>query len=165
MLHIRRQSPTGLANISRQMWCASVLGAVILWLPGAVAALDAGQTKTAQGLTVYLGAMPAEIVRGHPTSHPEAGAHGGPPRGAHSYHLVVAIFEATTGARVSDAKVAARVASLGLAGVRKPLEPMRIAETITYGNYFDLSDKERYHITIEVEWPQGTVRFEFAYDH
>jgi hypothetical protein len=165
MLHSRRRSLAGLANISRRMWCAGVLGAAVLWMPGAAVALDAGQTKTAEGLTVYLGAMPAEIIRGHPTSHPEGGVHGGPPRSPHSYHLVVAIFETATGARVSDAKVVARVSSLGLAGVRKPLEPMHIADTITYGNYFDLPDKERYRINVEVERPQGTVRFEFAYDH
>lgn len=134
-------------------------------VPSIAAALDLGQTKTAGGLTAYIGMMPAEIVKGHAPSHPEVQAHGGAPSGAHEYHLVVALFDAASSARIGDVKVAARVSSLGLAGPRKVLEPMQIAGTITYGNYFDLPGKGPYRIDVEVERPQGVVRFEFAYDH
>ena len=134
-------------------------------VPSIAAALYLGQTKTAGGLTAYIGMMPSEIVKGHAPSHPEAQAHGGAPRGVHEYHLVVALFDAASGARIGDAKVAARVSSLGLAGPRKVLEPMQIADTTTYGNYFDLPGKGSYRIDVEVERPQGVVRLEFAYDH
>lgn len=128
-------------------------------------AFDTGQTKTEHGISVYVGALPAEIVRGHPKSHPEAAVHGGPPRGQHVYHLVVAIFDAASGARITDAKVTARIASLGLGGTQKPLEPMTIADTVTYGNYFNLPDKGRYRISLQIARPQGVVDMSLDYEH
>src|SRR4051794_23124619 len=68
------------------------------------------------GLAVYIGLVPAEIVRGHPADYPERTMHGGPrPHGGeHEYHLVAAVFDAATADRVSDARVSARIAGLGL---------------------------------------------------
>lgn len=137
----------------------------IVALPTAGWGLEAGQTKTEHGLTVYLGLLPAEIIRGHPKSHPESTVHGGPPRGEHAYHIVAAIFDAASGARIGDAKVMARVSSLGLAGQRQPLEPMSIADTISYGNYFSLSGKGPYRIDLEIARPQGVVKISFDYRH
>lgn len=137
----------------------------IATLSTAADAVDTGQAKTEHGVTVYVGALPAEIVRGHPKSHPEATAHGGPPHGEHVYHLVVAIFDAASGARITDAKVTARVASLGLAGSQRALEPMIIADTVTYGNYFNLPDKGRYRISLQITRPQGVVDMSVDYEH
>jgi hypothetical protein len=44
--------------------------------------------------------------------------HGGAPGGSHDYHLVTAIFDAASAARVSDATVIAKVSGLGLSGRR-----------------------------------------------
>jgi len=147
-----------------------LLGALLIaltfsCLPPRAFALDTGQTKRVGSLVVYLGAMPAEIVKGHPSTHPEARMHGGPPRGRHEYHLVVAIFDGASGARVEDAKLSARVSAIGLAGPKKALEPMQIAGTVTYGNYFDLPDKGPYTINLVIERPRGTVRVDFMYEH
>lgn len=50
-------------------------------------------------LAVYLGVLPAAIVRGHPKAHPETSMHDGAPGGAyHQYHVVVALFDARSGA-------------------------------------------------------------------
>jgi hypothetical protein len=143
---------------------AAVFGTAILFVSLTASAMDIGQTKTVNGLTVDIGVIPAEIMKGHPKGHPEASAHGGPPTGQHEYHLVVAVFDAASGARITDAKVQARVSSLGLVGPQKPLEAMAIAGTITYGNYFDLPEKGRYTIDIEIERPAGRVRMEFMYE-
>lgn len=160
-----RDFERGVASpLSRIMYRMAVVLAFV-GMPGIATAADADQTKTAAGLTAYVGLMPAAIVWGHPKTHAETRMHGGPPTGAHAYHLTVAIFDATTGARIEDAKVAARVSSLGLLGPRKALEPMKIADTITYGNYFDLPGKGAYRINVQVERPQGTVVFEFNYEH
>lgn len=144
-------------------WSVLVVALALAPTPGLAA--DSGQSKTVSGLTLFLGVVPAEVIRGHPKAHPERQAHGGPPSGAHAYHLVVAIFDAESGARVEDAKAWARVSSLGLAGPHRRLEPMRIADTTTYGNYFDLPGKGPYRIVVDVERPEGTVSVEFAYDH
>jgi len=54
------------------------------------------------------------------------------------YHVVVAIFDANTGLRISNAQVEARVSETGHTGLRKKLEPMLIQGTVTYGDYFTL---------------------------
>lgn len=143
----------------------ALLVIALTFLPALGFAADTGQSKTASGLTVYLGMMPAAIIGGHPKGHAEAQAHGGPPRGQHAYHVVLAIFDAASGARIENVKVTARVSGLGLAGPRKSLEPMRIADTTTYGNYFDLPGKGPYRIDVEIEQAQRTVKFEFRYEH
>lgn len=161
LVHRRRSR----VSLTLQFLRAVTLSLALAWLPSAASALDTGQSKTVDGLTVYIGAMPAEIVKGHPESHPEASAHGGPPSGVHEYHFVVAIFDSVSGARISNAKVSARVSGLGLVGPKKTLEPMKIEDTVTYGDYFNLPDKGLYTIDMEIERPAGTVRMEFVYEH
>jgi hypothetical protein len=117
-------------------------------------------TRTAGGLTVYLGVMPAAIVKGHPM---RSGAHTGP----HEYHVVAAVFDAATGARISDAAVTAQVSGLGLSGTRKKLEPMEIAGTTTFGEFFNLPGRDLYTVKLSVERSGGAppVVLEFKYDH
>lgn len=116
--------------------------------------------KTDGGMTVYLGVIPAEMVKGPPM-------HGGAPRHGHQYHIVAAVFDAATNARVSDAAVTAQVSGLGLAGTTQSLEPMRIADTITYGGFFELPGADIYTIRLTIQRP-GSARpviLDFKYDH
>src|SRR5688572_30172845 len=98
--------------------CVLAIAVSAFSVPGQAQAqgADAGQYRTVDGVAVYLGLMPAAIVRGHPSGHPERTMHGappahaGPPAATHDYHLVAALFNAATGARISDALVSARIA-------------------------------------------------------
>ena len=146
---------------------AAVLAAILLGAAALQAQPASDGVATAGGLTAYLGVMPAEIVKGHPSSHPEGAMHGGAPNGAHEYHIIVAIFDAGSGARMSDATVTAKVSGLGLSGPEKALEPMAIANTITYGGFFELSGADLYTIRMTVKRPgaQAPVVLEFRYDH
>jgi hypothetical protein len=123
--------------------------------------------KSAGGLGVYLGVLPAAMIQGHPTGHPEEAMHGGAPSGRHSYHILVAVFDAATGARIEDAVVETHVAEPGLAGVTRQLEPMLIADTVTYGNYFELSGEGPYRIDLWITRPglATPVSVEFTYEH
>jgi hypothetical protein len=146
-----------------------MLAAALVWaLPAPATAADAGNHKIAQGLSVYLGVLPAALVgRGDKQDHTEAAMHDGAPGGGHDQHVMVAVFDAATGERVEDAIVEARVTPLGLAGVRRVLEPMVIADTVTYGNYFAMQGDGRYQITVSVMpavAPRPVV-LEFIYDH
>lgn len=138
----------------------------ISWSSMAAAADDAPY-KIAGGLAVYIGVVPAEIVKGHPSQHTEKTMHGGAPKGAHKYHVVAAFFDATSSARVSDASVTARISGLGLSGEEKKLEPMEIASTVTYGEFFDLPGRDLYTIGLTIERPgqPKPVNLEFKYDH
>ena len=134
---------------------------------GNAAAAETDLWKTAGGLSVYLGVMPAEIVKGLPSaSTTERPMHGGIPKGAHEYHFVAAVFDAASSARVSDSVVTAEVFGLGLSGSKKKLEPMQIAGTRTYGSFVDLPGLDLYTVklTVERSGASPTV-LQFIYDH
>ncbi len=116
----------------------------------AFAASDDGLSRTVDGLTLYLGVMPSEIVGEHSPSHAEAQMHGGK-RGKGIQHIVVAVYNAKTNERVTHATVRASVRDPGIDVEEKVLEPMRIAGTLTYGNYFVINPGTRYVITIFVQ--------------
>jgi hypothetical protein len=123
--------------------------------------------RTSGDIGVYLGVVSAQIVRGHPASHPEQTMHGGVPGGRHQYHVLVAIFEQPSGARVTDAEVMAKVSGEGHVGVRElKLEPMTIADATTYGNYVALPGSDRYTIEVHVRRPgKGENSVTFSYRH
>ena len=130
---------------------------------GAVIAAGIGEARTAGGVTVSIGVVPAEIVKGQHPAGPQV--HGGVPKGAHEYHLVAAVFDAASYTRITDAKVTAKVSPLGLSGSQKTLEPMKIADTITYGAFFTLTP-DLYTIRVTVERPGAeSATVEFKYDH
>jgi hypothetical protein len=132
--------------------------------PAALADL-LNQTRQVAGMRFHFGIVPAEIVQKHQPGHPEREMHKGAPSGSSQYHVMVAIFDAKSGARITDAAVKARVESVGpMSGQDKPLEPMLIADAMTYGNFFDMAGKEAFRIVLEVRRPgepgAAIVRFE-----
>ena len=153
--------------LSRNRAFAVALFACLVSGSGMATAAEDTAYKTTDGLTVYLGLMPAEIVKGHPSGHVEQTMHGGTPKGVHEYHVVAAVFDAKSGARVTDASVSAQISGLGLAGAKKKLDPMEIAKTISYGEFFDLPGRDLYTIRLTIQRPGQTnpVSLEFKYDH
>lgn len=123
--------------------------------------------KVVDGVAIYVGIMPAEMIQGHPQEHAEREMHGGVPSGAHRDHLIVALFDNATGKRISDVQVTATVEEIGLAGKTKKLEPMKIAGTITYGNYFDMPSRNIYRILVQIRRPEsaGAIKAEFTHRH
>lgn len=165
----------GLAHHAR--WSAMhLIGGVLAGLAalltlaalGPVLADDTSNFETVAGISVYIGLMPAEIVRGHPAGHAETQMHGGAPSGPHAYHLVVALFDEQTGDRIENARVAATVSGLGHIGqTNVSLEPMLIENTITYGAFVDLRALERFDIALTIKVPDRSkpVRVDFADEH
>lgn len=142
---------------------AAALFAAILLMWSPVIAAETGESKTAGGLTIYLGVVPAEIVKGQHPVGPQV--HGRVPKGAHEFHVIAAVFDAASNARITDATVTAKVSGLGLSGPQKALEPMKIADTTTYGGFFNLS-ADLYTIKLTVQRPGSQpVLLEFKYDH
>ena len=140
---------------------AAVAAASVAAIPASLAQRVDDYARTAGVITIYLGVLPAEIVKGHPMML------GGAPAGPHEYHVVAAIFDATGAARISDASVTAKVSGLGLSGSEKTLEQMNIASTITYGGFFYLPGADLYTIRVSVRHrgSQQPVVFDFKYDH
>ena len=121
------------------------------------------------GMVIYLGVMPAELVRGHATSQGDPNAlHGGTPERAGSHHVVVALFDAKSGARITDARIQADVGDRSYNhGPAKPLEPMQIAGTTSYGNFFLMQGEDvwRIHLTIERPNIAHATEANFRYEH
>ena len=69
---------------------------------------------------------------------------------SYEHHLVVALFDIASGRRIDDAIVSATVISHGKSQKGKPLEPMRINDTVSYGNAFVLSEGAEYRIDVEI---------------
>ena len=138
------------------------------WLAfNAPAQADDQQYRAVGDLAIYLGVLPAELVRGHERVESEPKEHPRAQRRPHSYHVVVAIFDAKTGARVENAEVVASIAPTGLAGQRHRLRPMKISDSVTYGAYIDLPGNDRYAIKLEIRAPNrpAPVKADFAYEH
>lgn len=145
----------------------AALAAIVAALASAGAATAADYYKTAGNLAVYLGVLPAEMARGHSPEHPEGKMHGGVPSAKRQHHVVIAIFDTKDGSRIGNAAVTARVGELGLAPVKKKLEPMTIDKTISYGNYFSMGSPSPYRVEIEILQPGATapVKASFEYSH
>lgn len=142
--------------MTRQTWKMAVSHALCAAaLMFVVAPLHAEETgtlnQTVAGVEIYLGVVPAAMVREHPRQHPEGRMHGG--TAGRGYHVMVALFEAKTGTRITDAQVGARLVSPTRSATEARLEPMTIAGAQTYGNYFDMVPGGSYRIDVSVRRP------------
>jgi hypothetical protein len=124
-----------------------------------------GDMKTVGNVLIYMGLLPVEMVRGHPQQHPEATMHGGVPSQSGQYHVIIALFDTKTGARIENADISARVFETGLAGEEKKLEPMQIAGTITYGNYFPMIGKGPFHVRVTIHIPGQAQPITSEFEH
>jgi len=136
-------------------------------VPAVSAAATASEHKVVDGVSIYLGIVPAEIVRGHRLEHPESEMHDGPPAGEHVYHIIVALFDQQTDKRISDALVSTSISEINHPGHQRKLEPMLIAGTIAYGNYFDLPGSGPYRIVVQIRRPgqPRVIETEFVFKH
>lgn len=139
-------------------------GVALLLVAVAAWGTDYSYHKVASGVSVFLGIVPAEIVRGHPREHPESEMHGGAPE--YDRHVMVALFDEKTGERITGAEVTARVSGGRASSVEKRLEPMVIAGSLTYGNYFPMLDAGPYQIELRIYAPGSNkpihMRFEWS---
>lgn len=140
------------------------LFAVLMSQTGASLAAEKGHHLVVDGIDVYYGILPAQVAGKHPTTHEEKTMHGGVPGGKNDYHLLVALFD-KQGARISDAKVKATVAELGMAGTRKNLEVMRIDKAVSFGNYFALHGEGPYQVSLEIQLPKQSKPVEAVFEY
>lgn len=134
--------------------CAALL-TVLGFMPvvSGAADTDTALYQVVDGVAIYFGLIPAEMIRGHPKAHPESHMHGGIPTDRY-YHLTVAIFDDTSGERITGAEVTARVVGKGESGPSKLLEPMIIGGSRSYGNYFRMPGDSPYRIELKIHHPE-----------
>ena len=148
----------------RRIGSAAALAIVVLGRP--LSAEEPGY-RAVDGLAIYFGVVPAEIVRGHPEPHPERQMHDAIPRAEHAFHVVVAVFDGATGRRLEDLAVEATLLPPARPPVTEPLKKMAVAGVVTYGNYFALAGygTYRFRVAIRREAADRPAVAEFAYEH
>lgn len=132
----------------------------------AEAAVPAERRKVVDGIDIVYGIVPAErAVPAHKQTAGGERAHGGTPSGRDVYHLDVALFDAASRARISNAKVRATVRELNTAGKRKKLDAETFGSAVSYGNYFTLKGEGPFRIVVDVRLPgrKKAVEAEFEY--
>ncbi|MFG1244430.1 hypothetical protein [Xanthobacter versatilis] len=131
------------------------------------AAAPGGDSRVVGDVQIYMGILPAELIRGHPQGHTENSMHGGQPATRGEFHIVVALFDVRSGRRLTGADVSARVSEIGLAGSQKTLNPMQIAGTESYGNYFEMPGSGPFRISLTIRLRDRTqdIKAEFEERH
>ena len=128
----------------RKRMAAVLLASVLTLLAvGQAITAESGGYQVVGGVGVYLGVLPSEMLKDRAKAGRETTMHGGPAGGEHEHHVLVALFDARTGERITDADVQATVREIGLGGRTKRLEAMPMAEALTYGNYFQMRTRGR----------------------
>ena len=149
-----------------RLWRAASTG-LLLSIATLSAAAGTDLEKHTDGLAIYMGVMPAQLVRGNADTSDLAKMHGKLPAASGSHHLVIAIYDERTKRQVEGAEVTANVAPLGLGPTRRKLEPMQIGSSATYGNFFPMSGSGPYTVQVTINEP-GRARnteVQFNYSH
>jgi hypothetical protein len=92
-----------------------ILLVMLAGLTGESLAVHSEHYKVANGVGIYLGIIPTEMIRGEV----ESTMHGGTPSGGRHHHVMIAVFDNNSGKRIENAEVEATVRELGLSGQRK----------------------------------------------
>lgn len=111
------------------------------------------------GVSIYLGFMPAQKLRALPEGSPERTMHGGIPTGSGYYHVNVSLFDEERRAPISDAKVQMHFEQPGLTSAETALEPMTIGAG-SYGNYINPLPRTPYLITLSIDRPGANATIE-----
>jgi cytochrome c5 len=121
--------------------------------------------KTAGGMEIHLGFVSADTLRNYPKGSPEATMHGGVPSGAGHYHVNVSLIDNASKAAIRGARVEAKVEQVGLSSKSMLLEPITFDNVASYGNYFKLSGRTSYRITVSVQKPGSKQVTQAQFQH
>lgn len=140
-------------------------------MSGSASASDISLHKDSKSYRVYLGVIPASMLKKEPQLvDGDKSLHGGIGNQASgAQHIMVAIYRAADNRRVTDATVIASVKPdklLKRDKTVKPLEKMLTSGAVTYGNFFKVDGKGEYEIKVDIYSPNqnGAEQVEFNYE-
>jgi hypothetical protein len=165
VLPVSHRHAAAIAAMTRARTLAVLIAIGLMFDMAQAAAVNPDQPIRMDGMELFYGLIPAEILRGHPSDHEERSMHGGVPHGKGVYHLIVSVFDAKTITRITDAVVTASVTEAGMAIQNQTLEAMLFGGNVAYGNYFAMSNPGPYEIVVNVRRPgehkTATARFQY----
>ena len=110
--------------------------------------------RNLDGMEIYLGVVPAET----------AAVKQRRPEGKGYFYVNVSVRDSATLADIRDAQVEARAANAVTGGDTHNLEPMTANDATSYGNFFRMSGKEPYTITVHIRRPGSAHASEAKFD-
>ena len=119
--------------------------------------------QSSAGLLFHYGLVPAEVVAAHAPSHAEREMHRGPRRG--QSHLLLALFDSGSGARIAEAEVAVHITLAGGPSVTRRLEPMTIAGQPGFGGYVSVGAPGVYTLRFEARRPGAPGVASAVFEH
>lgn len=163
----------GLADLTD----SEIRGAIVyMFNPGGAAAAVKGPSttlpaapdrnhKVVDGTEIYLGIASAESIRAqHSKGSQESAMHGNIPTGKDHYHVNISLFDSKTRAPITDARVEVTVKDPVSGGETKGLQLMTVNNVQSYGNYFRMSGKNPYTITVRIRRPGLSRAIEAMFD-
>ncbi len=165
MLPVSLRQAAVIAALKRARTLSVLIAVGLTFGMAQAAAVNPDQPIRLDGMELFFGLIPAEILRGHPSDHEERSMHGGVPRGKGVYHLIVSVFDAKTTTRITDAVITGSVIEAGMTTQNQKLEAMSFGGNVAYGNYFAMSNPGPYEIVVNVRRPgehkTATARFQY----
>lgn len=144
-------------NIIKKVNALAVMGLSIfaLFVNSAAYASNINWHEESENYHVYLGVVPASMIKNDPAVvDNDKQLHGGlDKQSSTAQHVMISVYRKDGKTRVKNATVIAEVSSgvlLGRKKLEKPLEKMTTSGQITYANFFDMKDKGKYKIEVEI---------------
>jgi len=128
----------------------------------AAPARSSQEYQVVEGMNVYLGVVPAKVIREHAGDYPASVS--ATPSGSDQRYVTIALFDAKSGQRITDAVVTARVAAGTQASAEKSLKAVTVAGSLTYGEYFPMGGGT-YKITVHIYRPGSSSVAETEFQH
>lgn len=104
---------------------------------------DTPRSQSVDGVSIYIGVLPAEVMGKSNVNIHEAVSTG------QSFHLVVALFDEKSGKRITDASIVASLIGQKIIET-KELGQMFIADSPSYGNFFSFPGFGKHSIELDI---------------
>lgn len=132
------------SNLSKYI---TVVAAGLCLLMSNALASDAALSKSIDGIEIHMGITHAGLPGQDMSAQQMVKAHG--LRGK-KHHITVALFDAKTGQRITDARVIAQIGEMGLSSNKKNLKQEKYGDAVSYGRDFYLSKEGPYWIDLKI---------------
>lgn len=146
---------------------ALVTATAVLAAAGAGAAEEATYRKRVGQFVVVLTVMPSELLGARVEPETPGASPRRPPSTGDTHHVVVSVFDSTSGLRLSRLNVQARVAALGFSGEKRDLRPIDIAGEVAYAGSFPMPGRGPFRVDVELATHSSVHRLQarFYFTH
>ena len=155
------------ANRFKYIFCWAIFLLLLMPYQHLVAEVKVTNFQVVKGVAIHLGVIPAALIEKKPEAKGKevTAANKEVNIKNHTYHITVALFDNESKKRITEAKVWARLSENWFSGRTQELEQMLIADTITFGNTFELPDEGPYQIQIQIHLPgeEKVIKTNFDY--